>query len=272
MKPQQLIKLTASVLAAISLVGCTGQAKPNGEPADTQPDQHQTDTQPVQTAKTPQQIVEAYAAEKGIPAESWPTHIVALIEKNPEMLQYVLDYPFEYGKNHEIDLSEYAQSDMVPLFMQWDKRWGYIRYGSDLVGLTGCGPTCLAMVAYYYTKDSDMNPARMVQFAKDNDYYSLGAGSAWALISEGAGKLGLQAKALSLSEYQLRNALESGKPVIAAMGPGIFTSAGHYIVFVACEDGKYRVNDPNSRERSEKLWEYDDFQDQVRNWWAISLA
>ena len=35
------------------------------------------------------------------------------------------------------------------------------------------------------------------------------------------------------------------------------------------EDGKFRVNDPNSREKSQKLWDYDEFADQIRNLWAI---
>jgi len=259
----------AVMLTLCCLAGCT-DTPASTEPTDTEPLEATASTQPGE--QTPRQLVEAFAREHDLPIESWPDQIIELLDRNPEMLQYVLEYPIEYGKVHEIDLSEYADTEGVPLFMQWDKRWGYLRYGTNLVGLTGCGPTCLSMVAYYYTRDPGMSPDQIVNFAKENGYYSLGAGSAWTLISEGAGKLGLQAKELSLSERQLKNALESGTPVIAAMGPGVFTTSGHYIVFVACEDGGFRVNDPNSVERSEKVWMFDEFKDQIRNWWAISPA
>jgi len=53
------------------------------------------------------------------------------------------------------------------------------------------------------------------------------------------------------------------------MGPGDFTSSGHYIVLVGLEDGLLRVNDPNSRENSGKLWKFEDIESQFRNLWVI---
>jgi hypothetical protein len=57
------------------------------------------------------------------------------------------------------DLSEGVGGEGVPLFLQWDKRWGYERYGSDYLAITGCGPTCLAMAGYYLTGDASFDPA-----------------------------------------------------------------------------------------------------------------
>ena len=53
------------------------------------------------------------------------------------------------------------------------------------------------------------------------------------------------------------------------MGKGNFTSSGHYIVLVGAEDGKIRVNDPNSHANSEKLWTYEEMESQFRNLWVI---
>ena len=64
-------------------------------------------------------------------------------------------------------------------------------------------------------------------------------------------------------------ALEEGKPVILAMGPGDFTSTGHYILLTAWEEDAFRVNDPNSVENSQKLWTYEELESQIRNIWAI---
>ena len=117
-----------------------------------------------------------------------------------------------------------------------------------------------------------MTPDKIAGFAQRNGYYEAGYGSSWTLISEGAEKLGLKATELPLVKKKMVNALEAGNPVILAMGPGDFTTAGHYIVLTGVEDGKFRVNDPNSRENSQRLWSYEEIEGQIRNIWAISAA
>ncbi|MDO7203706.1 papain-like cysteine protease family protein [Paraclostridium bifermentans] len=44
------------------------------------------------------------------------------------------------------------------------------------------------------------------------------------------------------------------------MGPGHFTTEGHYIVLTGVtDDGKIIVNDSDSKERSSKTWDVDVF-------------
>lgn len=212
--------------------------------------------------------VKAFAEEKGISYGEYPQAIIDLYEKNPETREFVLNYPFR--EEVKVDLSAYQDSQGVPLFLQWDPMWGYQRYGSGCIAATGCGPTCLAMVGYYLTGDSNMSPDQIAKFAQQNGYYSSGSGSSWTLISEGAAQLGLTATELPLVKKKITNALEEGNPVILAMGPGDFTTTGHYIVLAGVKDGKFQVNDPNSRLRSQKLWSYEELEDQIRNIWAIS--
>ena len=212
--------------------------------------------------------VKAFAEEKGISYGEYPQAIIDLYESNPETRDFVLNYPFR--EEVKVDLSAYQDSQGVPLFLQWDPMWGYQDYGSSCIAITGCGPTCLAMVGYYLTGDSNMSPDQIAKFAQQNGYYSSGSGSSWTLISEGAAQLGLTATELPLVKKKITNALEEGNPVILAMGPGDFTTTGHYIVLTGVKDGKFQVNDPNSRLRSQKLWSYEELEDQIRNIWAIS--
>ena len=55
---------------------------------------------------------------------------------------------------------------------------------------------------------------------------------------------------------QIINSLKSGNSlVIALMGPGTFTSGGHYIVLTGVSsDGKVSVADPGSRQRTKQKW------------------
>lgn len=213
--------------------------------------------------------VMAYARNNGLSYSDYPEELIALLERNPETEQFVLEYPTMHNREQEIDLSEYEDPETVPLFMQWDQRWGYMTYGDGLAGLTACGPVCLSMAAYYLTGDEAYSPDRMIRYSASNGYYSWGNGTAWTLISRGAVDLGFDVTEIPLDEGRIMANLEAGNPIICVMGPGDFTTSGHFIVLVGTEDGLLRVNDPNSYANSEKLWDYDMIKDQFRNLWVI---
>lgn len=217
-----------------------------------------------------EKTVKAFAEEKGISYGEYPQSLIDLYERNPETKDFVLNYPFR--KDTGVDLSAWEGSRTVPLFLQWNPMWGYERYGKDFLAVTGCGPTCLAMVGYYLTGDENMNPRQVAQFAQENGYYSRGSGSSWTLISEGSGGLGLKATEIPLVRKKMVDALEAGKPIICAMREGDFTTTGHYIVLRGVEDGQFQVNDPNSVVNSEKLWSYEQIEGQIRNLWVMEKA
>lgn len=214
-----------------------------------------------------ERTVKEYADKMGIRYGEYPQSLIDLLERNHETKEFVLNFPFR--EDADYDLSEVSR-DTVPLFLQWDPRWGYEEYGSDMMAITGCGPTCVAMAGYYLTGDAKTyDPAAVAAFSEQNGYYASGYGSSWTLISEGAVKLGLDVTEIPLVEKRIKDNLEVGNPIILAMGPGDFTSGGHYIVLVGLQDGKFLVNDPNSVENSEKLWSYEQIRDQIRNIWVI---
>ena len=80
--------------------------------------------------------------------------------------------------------------------------------------------------------------------------------------------LGLDVIEIPLDVDRIIRNLEVGNPVVCIMGPGDFTSTGHFIVMTGYEDGKIKVNDPNSPDRSNMLWDYDVIKDQIRNLWV----
>jgi ABC-type bacteriocin/lantibiotic exporter with double-glycine peptidase domain len=161
----------------------------------------------------------------------------------------------------------------VPLFIQWDKQWGYKDYIGNVAGLSACGPTCLSMVTYYFTRDPAMTPAYMMDFAEKNGYGIKGSGTQWSLFGEGAKKLGLDVKELTSeqqsSEEKLAKVLESGRIIVVNVRPGIFTTVGHYMVIAGYEDGKFRINDPNSPANSQKLWSFEEFDQDVKMMWSF---
>ena len=198
-----------------------------------------------------------------------PEILNELLEKNEETLDYVQSYPDrEKYKSQSIDMTEDYVSGEVPLLMQWDKRWGYDAYGSEMIGLAGCGPLCLEMAYLYFTGNTDMTPRDMADFAYDNGFYTE-QGTSWSIWTEGAARLGLDGGELSLDENVMKNALDEGRLIVCSMRPGDFTTTGHFILIRGYEEDGFLVNDPNRRSTSGRTWGFEELQYQIRNLWSL---
>lgn len=206
--------------------------------------------------------------------ERYPAPLLKALGRNSELLDFTLDYPEKKGTSaKKIDLSAKCSGTGIPLLMQWDEDWGYASYGSGIIALDGCGPTCLSMVAVGLTGDTSRNPKAVAAFAEKNGYLDESAGGTlWTLMSEGASKLGLSSRELSLDETVMARELSKGHAIICSMRPGDFTTVGHFIVLSGYKSGSFTVRDPNSRKRSDQKWSYETLKPQIRNLWAFSRA
>ncbi len=201
--------------------------------------------------------------------EKYSRELQKLLERNEEAADFVEGYPDrEKYLGEGIDMSGDFVSGQVPLLMQWDRRWGYDAYGDNIIGLAGCGPVCLTMAYLYFTENTDMTPREMAEFSYDNGYYT-SEGTSWSLWTEGAKKLGLCGEELSLDENIMKLALDEGGLIVCSMGPGDFTTTGHFILIRGYDENGFYVNDPNRRSNSEKQWKYETLRGQIRNLWEL---
>ena len=184
--------------------------------------------------------------------------------------EYVLrkDSPREPQRDADIQGCFRSYDDEMPLFVQWDERWAYQNYAEDPAAISACGPTALAMVYVDRTGDRSMNPSRMMDWASENGYAIPNNGSSWLLMSEGAEKLGLDVHELSLDEASAVDALQDGQRLIMLVGPGIFTSGGHFVVIRAYEDGMFRIYDPFNVSYAARAFAWETFADQINAIWA----
>lgn len=199
----------------------------------------------------------------------YPKQLQELALKNEEALEFVYDYPTEHVKEHIVDLTEEASMDSVPLFVQWDKRWGYEKYSGNFFAASGCGPTTLSMVVVYLTHNRDASPLAVAKYSKEAGYSVDGSGSSWTLISEGCRHYGVKAKTVALDESRMKAELDEGHPIVVNVGPGDFTDTGHFMVITGYDDEGFSINDPNSIEKSGKRWLFKNISSQIRAVWSM---
>ncbi|MCI5897550.1 MAG: C39 family peptidase [Firmicutes bacterium] len=199
----------------------------------------------------------------------YPEELLKALCNNPEMVDYVKGYLDADGKVTG-GLTRKELKTRMPLLLQWDPRWGYMDYGDGKMALTGCAPACLSMVAVSLTGNKRATPDAAAEFAEKNGYYVNGTGTKWSLMTEGCRSFGICGREISLNKSTVMHELENGHPIICAMRPGDFTTAGHFIVLADVQEGKIRVNDPNSRTRSRELWLYETLERQIKNLWTFT--
>lgn len=201
--------------------------------------------------------------------DKYPGDLMVALANNPDMISFVEGYlTADQEANGTLTSAEKAQE--VPQLLQWDKRWGYVSYGDDNIALSGCAPTCLSMVAIALTGKTDITPDVVGKYAMENGCYVYGTGTNWDIMTVGCREFGIQGEVIQLSENSVTTALQAGKPIICSMSPGDFTAGGHFIVLTGVENGKIRVNDPNSKVRSEKLWDFETLQSQIKGLWVFT--
>lgn len=148
------------------------------------------------------------------------------------------DEPYDLEKSPKTTEFEEEKREFtkVPLFNQQD--YPYTEYSQGSVATSGCGITCLAMVASYHMNEfvSPDDLAKKFNKSADNNVTRMENASEYL-------DLPLQEKTWYWSKAY--EALKNGSVVISLQRKGLFTSEGHFIVLTGLtEDGKVMVNDP----------------------------
>lgn len=194
---------------------------------------------------------------------------------------YTNDKPdYNMPANIKIDPSEMLAD--VPYFSQLDGRWAKLPYGSASMANSACGPTSAAMIInalHGYNeridanKDNIIDPYEAACYSVDNGFRITGQGTAWNYFSSIGKACGLTVVQCDPSGWKsVKNALQNGDLVIASMGPGVFTSAGHFIVLSGVDSsGMVIVNDPASVQRSNQHWGFSNpILSQAKQFWVIT--
>lgn len=186
----------------------------------------------------------------------------------PEKISFVLAERFA-AQTPTGDWRFSLESNTLPYYIQYDQRWAFHPYGNGVMGYTGCGPTCLAMVAAALTGNPDITPDKAADFAVDRGYYISGSGTDWRLFTDGASELGLCGTMIYPDVTAMKQAVWSGNYLVVSLRPGDFTRVGHFVVVHSVDDNGFWLYDPNSIEHSSQPWPYEQLAGQIAQVWSI---
>lgn len=220
----------------------------------------------VESPKQKLKRVELTAKQKG-----YPDSVIELLEKNKETVDFVENYEDKKDIPAADNIGENYVEGQIPHLLQWDERWGYATYGTSIVAVSGCGPTCMAMVAAGLNKDPSITPAKVAVYGTENHYVDEDNNTYWAFMREAGSNWNLSCYEGVLTEEQVSAELAAGHPIICSVGPGDFTQNGHFIVLTGYDNGIVKVNDPFSQKNSDASWVFADIADQIKAMWVYSL-
>lgn len=166
----------------------------------------------VETPKQRLKRVEITAKQKG-----YPDSVVGLLGKNKETVDFVEDYEAKKDVPAADNIGESYVEGQIPQLLQWDERWGYASYGTSIVAVSGCGPTCMAMVAAGLNKDPSITPAKVAAYGTENHYVDEDNNTYWAFMREAGGNWNLSSYEGVLTEAQVSAELAAGHPIICSV-------------------------------------------------------
>lgn len=200
----------------------------------------------------------------------YPSNLIKLALNNEEARSFVKNYLDEINQDHEVILTEEELGGSPPLFIQWDNRWGYDDYGNDIIGVSGCGPTAISMVIVGLLHNPNVTPNVISQYAMENGYYNENYGTMWKFMTEAAISYGIHVSEPEINFDIIEKELQEGKWLICSMGPGDFTTSGHFIVVYNLCGDTVNVNDSNSIINSHKEWKLERILEQAKHIWAYN--
>lgn len=175
-------------------------------------------------------------------------------------------------------------------YYQFDERWAKLPYdnteNNDTVRRWACGPAAMAM-AIAALRDPSVDPAVASAWSLSHGYYTPD-------INNGKTKDGYFTafgeeyglKITQLTDGDLRSmpsgeaaaihgeaekAIEGGDWVICLMGEGVWTTAGHYILWYGMDGGDVLIRDSNSKKAYKARNKIETLRETVIRYWVVDV-
>lgn len=196
-------------------------------------------------------------------AAAMPDILLQHLAVNPELKDFTLSYPAMINIVFDGQFDLEVETGEVPLYLQYDKRWGYADYSKDILALRGAGPTALSMAYTYLMSDGSKNPIKIADYATEMGYLDEDGKTHWSLMTTGAEAIGLKSTEIDMNKDDIIEALEDGNVLICKVSDGDFTTEESFILIHDYKNGFFYLKDPCSEARSKVGWDFKRLRGQI---------
>ena len=144
-------------------------------------------------------------------------------------------------------------------YLQWNSKWKDVKYSThtskQTIGNSGCGPSSMAMILATW-ENSKITPVQTCEEAFKNGYRTYDSGTSWGYFKYVFKHHDCFSKYVETGSVStLTAALREGALAVCSMNANdncFFTTGGHFVVAVGCDDKYIYYNDPNKKETPRK--------------------
>ena len=182
------------------------------------------------------------------------TALIELAIREPDALEFVYMLPSAEKTSSSYD--ESVLKGVAPKLFCWDKRWGYVDYNGQPLGLTGDAPVVFAMAYMGLTGQVDQTPASIGILANNKDYFTSNGDTTAEFFEKNASALGLKIAKIKADPSVLNACLANRNFVIAHFDSSRNSNKGHWVILVDHDqDGSITLYDPTSTSNSNHTWD-----------------
>ena len=210
----------------------------------------------------------------------YPELIINILRNDPEgEIGYVYNYPFHKDDYRTMSYTEEELDGRVPALYTDDPRWSYELFDDYFfIKKSGCEAVTLTMAYIALTGKDDLDPYKVVLLADE-----MGAIGVFGGISNNYTMDMIRAVGLNAVEYSfvdenrrkdksadieaMKSILDSGHLIMAGMVGSTFGS--HALIIRGYEGDSFYINDPASREKSSRLWSFEELDPELYYVWDL---
>lgn len=171
------------------------------------------------------------------------------------------------------------------LYMQTDPAYRNQNYSTvgevTTIGKEGCG-VCAAAMVIATLKDNTVNPITTANWSMQHGYKALRQGTYYGYFVPQLAAYGIGCTQIndyntyknpkSSAHKTALEELKKGNWIIACMGPGRWTSSGHYVLAYGYEDGYVYINDSYNTKSECIKAKLSDWQNEVKYYWIVNAS
>lgn len=212
--------------------------------------------------------------------EQYPKSILDLYYNKEDNFDFVYNYPFHKDDYKTMSFTaEELNCETIPALYMDDPRWGYEPFGDDIIKTGGCSLVSMTMAWLYLRHDGTIDPVIVGRFIEDNGYVGMFGGLLRKNTGDVLGGLGFEYTEHNYDENEggsgtvtaeeLKAALDKPGTVVYACMSGE-TFGEHAMIIRGYDENGFYVNDPASREKTDKVWDISVFENELVRFYEVS--